>query len=104
MSSGEIARERTLLEGSNELKNGNLLTLPVGDGQILYVEPVYSERKGQDSAFPKLLRVLVSYKGQVGYAPTIAEALSQVGIDASAATDIKEVDGSVKTQWRGWQG
>ncbi|WP_282939945.1 UPF0182 family protein [Corynebacterium auriscanis] len=96
MSSGEIARERTLLEGSNELKNGNLLTLPVGNGQILYVEPVYSERKGQDSAFPKLLRVLVSYKGQVGYAPTIAEALSQVGIDASAATDIKEVDGSVK--------
>ena len=95
MSSDEIARERTLLEGSNELTNGNLLTLPVGDGQILYVEPVYSQRKDQDSAFPKLLRVLVFYNGQVGYAPTIAEALNQVGIDSSEVTDIAEVDGSV---------
>ncbi len=30
-----------------------------------------SQRKDQESAFPKLLRVLVSYKGRVGYAPTI---------------------------------
>lgn len=95
MSSDEIARERSLLQGSNKLTNGNLLTLPVGDGQILYVEPVYSQRQGQESAFPKLLRVLVSYNGQVGYAPTIAEALDQVGIDPSAATDLQEVDGSV---------
>ena len=95
MSSDEIARERTLLKGTNDLTNGNLLTLPVGDGQILYVEPVYSQRSGQDSAFPKLLRVLVSYNGQVGYAPTIAEALSQVGINTSSTTDIREIDGSV---------
>lgn len=95
MSSDEIARERTLLKGTNDLTNGNLLTLPVGDGQILYVEPVYSQRSGQDSAFPKLLRVLVSYNGQVGYAPTIAEALSQVGINTSSTTDIQEIDGSV---------
>ena len=95
MSSDEIARERTLLKGTNDLTNGNLLTLPVGDGQILYVEPVYSQRSGQDSAFPKLLRVLVSYNGQVGYAPTIAEALDQVGIKTSSTTDIQEIDGSV---------
>ena len=95
MSSDEIARERSLLEGTNLLTNGNLLTLPVGDGQILYVEPVYSQRKGQESAFPKLLRVLVSYNGQVGYAPTIAEALDQVGIDPQNATDLEEIDGSV---------
>ena len=95
MSSDEIARERSLLQGSNKLTNGNLLTLPVGDGQILYVEPVYSQRQGQESAFPKLLRVLVSYNGQVGYAPTIAEALDQVGIDPSAATDLQEADGNV---------
>lgn len=92
MSSDEIARERTLLQGTNELTNGNLLTLPVGDGQILYVEPVYSRRSGQESAFPKLLRVLVSYNGQVGYAPTIAEALSQVGIDPASAADLEEAD------------
>lgn len=101
MSSDEIARERSLLEGTNLLTNGNLLTLPVGDGQILYVEPVYSQRKGQESAFPKLLRVLVSYNGQVGYAPTIAEALQQVGIDPSNATDLQEVDGSVVNPGKG---
>ncbi|RRQ14619.1 UPF0182 family protein [Corynebacterium bovis] len=99
MSSDETARERTLLEGSNKLTNGNLLTLPVGDGQILYVEPVYSQRKDQDSAFPKLLRVLVSYNGQVGYAPTITEALSQVGIstDVSTAADDKPSAGGAAT-------
>ena len=88
MSSDQVARDRTLWEGSNTLKNGNLLTLPVGDGEILYVEPIYSQRKDQASAFPKLLRVLVFYKDRVGYAPTVSQALSQVGIDAKEAQDI----------------
>lgn len=88
MSSDQVARDRTLWEGTNELHNGNLLTLPVGGGEILYAEPIYSQRKNQESAFPKLLRVLVSYKGRVGYAPTISEALAQVGIDPRAAQDI----------------
>jgi uncharacterized membrane protein (UPF0182 family) len=93
MSSDEIAQERTLLQGSNTLTNGNLLTLPVGDGQLLYVEPVYSQRADQESAFPKLLRVLVSYNGQVGYAPTVSEALEQVGVDPDAATEVSESGG-----------
>lgn len=93
MSSDQVARDRTLWEGSNDLKNGNLLALPVGGGEILYLEPIYSQRKGQESAFPKLLRVLVSYKGRVGYAPTIGEALEQVGIDPKAAQDITEIEG-----------
>src|SRR5699024_11498524 len=54
-----------------------LLALPVGGGEILYLEPIYSQRKDQESAFPKLLRVLVSYKGRVGYAPTVDAALEQ---------------------------
>ncbi|AKK02569.1 UPF0182 family protein [Corynebacterium epidermidicanis] len=90
MSSDQIARDRALWEQTNKLSNGNLLTLPVGDGEILYVEPIYTQRKDQKSAFPKLLRVLVSYDGKVGYAPTIAEALSQVGIDPRAANDLKD--------------
>ena len=89
MSSDQVARDRTLWEGTNDLQNGNLLALPVGGGEILYVEPVYSQRKDQASAFPKLLRVLVFYRGQVGYAPTISQALSQVGIDSAAAQDIE---------------
>ncbi len=93
MSSDQVARDRTLWEGSNDLTNGNLLALPVGDGEILCLEPIYSQRKDQESAFPKLLRVLVSYKGRVGYAPTIGEALDQVGIDPKAAQDITEIDG-----------
>ncbi|AKK10556.1 UPF0182 family protein [Corynebacterium uterequi] len=88
MSSDQVARDRTLWEGTNTLQNGNLLTLPVGGGEILYVEPIYSQRSNQDSAFPKLLRMLVSYKGRVGYAPTIGEALEQVGISAEAAQQV----------------
>ena len=97
MSSDQVARDRTLWEGSNTLKNGNLLTLPVANGEILYVEPIYSQRKDQESAFPKLLRVLVFYKGRVGYAPTVSQALSQVGIDAKEAQDISIVDADGNT-------
>ena len=93
MSSDQVARDRTLWEGTNDLHNGNLLALPVGGGEILYLEPIYSQRKDQASAFPKLLRMLVSYKGRVGYAPTIGDALEQVGIDAKSAQDIEEIEG-----------
>ena len=92
MSSDQVARDRTLWEGTNDLKNGNLLTLPVGGGEILYVEPIYSQRKDQASAFPKLLRVLVFYRGQVGYAPTVSQALKQVGIHSDAAQEVEVVD------------
>lgn len=96
MSSDQVARDRSLWEGTNELENGNLLALTVGNGKdgsgsVLYLEPIYSKRKDQESAFPKLLRVLVSYQGSVGYAPTISEALSQVGIDPKSAQDIDQV-------------
>jgi len=62
--------------------------LPIADGGILYVEPMYTERKTtspNSSTFPQLSRVLVSYREpppsnsvRVGYAPTLAEALDQV--------------------------
>lgn len=97
MSSDQVARDRSLWVGTNDLDNGNLLALPVGNGEILYLEPIYSKRKDQASAFPKLLRILVSYKGRVGYAPTISEALDQVGIDPGAAQDISVVDGDGST-------
>src|SRR5699024_1335915 len=48
---------------------------------VLYVEPIYTQRKDQDSAYPRLLRVMVSYDRAVGYAPTLYEALRQVGIE-----------------------
>ena len=92
ISSDQVSRDQTLWNATADLTYGNLLTLPVGESEILYVEPIYSKRKGQESAFPKLLRVLVSYQGQVGYAPTVSEALAQVGIDPRAAQDIEEAE------------
>lgn len=88
ISDPRVAKEVTLLEKSNEIHYGNLLTLPIADGGILYVEPMYTERKAtgsNSSTFPQLSRVLVSYRGappnnniRVGYAPTLAQALDQV--------------------------
>ncbi|MCV7153272.1 UPF0182 family protein [Mycolicibacterium pyrenivorans] len=87
ISDTRVASERTLLERSNRIHYGNLLTLPIGDGGVLYVEPLYTERistNPNSSTFPQLSRVLVSFREpgagglRVGYAPTVAEALDQV--------------------------
>lgn len=88
ISDTRVASERTLLERSNRIHFGNLLTLPIADGGVLYVEPLYTERIStapNSSTFPQLSRVLVSVREpragggvRVGYAPTLAEALDQV--------------------------
>src|SRR3954452_9608468 len=67
---------------------GNLLTLPIGENGLLYVEPLYVQGRGQNS-FPLLQKVLVNYGDRVGYANTLAQALDQVfGAGAgSSATD-----------------
>ena len=88
ISDTRVASERTLLERSNRIQFGNLLTLPIADGGVLYVEPLYTERIStapNSSTFPQLSRVLVSVREpragggvRVGYAPTLAEALDQV--------------------------
>ncbi|WP_338892953.1 UPF0182 family protein [Rhodococcus sovatensis] len=85
-SDARVASDRTLLEQSNELQYGNLLTLPIADGGILYVEPLYTSRKNAStSTFPQLTKVLVSYREpgseggvRVGYAARLSEALDQV--------------------------
>ncbi|MGW5379448.1 UPF0182 family protein [Nocardia sp. NPDC003999] len=87
ISDTRVASERTLLERSNRIQYGNLLTLPIADGGVLYAEPLFTERIStaqNASTFPQLARVLVSYRDPgtggvlVGYAPTLAEALEQV--------------------------
>ncbi|MBL1080069.1 UPF0182 family protein [Nocardia sp. 2] len=87
ISDTRVASERTLLERSNRIQYGNLLTLPIAAGGVLYVEPLFTERISTTpnaSTFPQLARVLVSYREpgtggvRVGYAPTLAEALTQV--------------------------
>ncbi|MFD4367511.1 UPF0182 family protein [Rhodococcus sp. NPDC058521] len=87
ISDTRVASERTLLERSNRIQYGNLLTLPIADGGVLYVEPLYTERISNThdgSTFPQLSRVLVSFREpgsggvRIGYGPTLAEALDQV--------------------------
>jgi uncharacterized protein len=74
---------------------GNLLTLPIGDNGLLYVEPLYVEGTGENS-FPLLQKVLVNYGDRVGYADTLAQALDQVfGAGAGeAAVDSDEAPAS----------
>ncbi len=91
-SNSTVASELSLLRQSNRIQFGNLLTLPIANGGILYVEPLYTQRNSAN-AFPQLARVLVSFSDtngiRVGYAPTLAEALSQVfgAGTASVATE-----------------
>jgi uncharacterized protein len=73
-----IARDLNLFRGSDSQPVfGNLLTLPIGEDGLLYVEPLYVEGTG-DTSFPLLRKVLVNYSGRVGYADTLGEALDEV--------------------------
>ena len=74
--------------GSSEVRLGNLLTLPLGDG-LLYVQPAYVQSKDSASSYPLLRKVLVSFGGRIGYADTLDEALNQVfqGESGAAAGD-----------------
>ncbi|WP_249933000.1 UPF0182 family protein [Blastococcus sp. CCUG 61487] len=74
----DIRRDLTLFDSENsDAVLGNLLTLPIGDAGLLYVQPLYVESTAE-SGFPLLQRVLVNFGGQIGYANTLAEALNQV--------------------------
>ncbi|MGY2065163.1 UPF0182 family membrane protein [Blastococcus sp. SYSU DS0619] len=101
----EVARDLNLFRSADSTPVfGNLLTLPIGDGGLLYVEPLYVEGTGENS-FPLLRKVLVNYGDRVGYADTLAEALDQVfgagagesatdnddtGADGDASADLPE--------------
>ncbi|MDQ3151441.1 MAG: UPF0182 family protein [Actinomycetota bacterium] len=87
-SSAEVSQELNLLRQSQtDVRLGNLLTLPVAGGGLLYVEPVYVERSATETSFPQLNRVLVFYGDRLGYKPTLAQALDEVlpGAGAVAA-------------------
>ncbi|HWU47524.1 MAG TPA: UPF0182 family protein [Humibacter sp.] len=62
-----------LRQGSTDVINGNLLTLPVGGG-LLYVEPVYIRSKGTTS-YPLLQKVLVAFGDNIAFEDTLDGAL-----------------------------
>ncbi|WP_460700694.1 UPF0182 family protein [Nocardia thraciensis] len=87
----QVSSDRTVLTGgnTNKIKYGNLLTLPIGDGGILYVEPWYLERAAGPNAasFPQLVKVLASSGDKIGYEATLGDALNDLqGGLGSAAT------------------
>jgi uncharacterized membrane protein (UPF0182 family) len=57
-----------------DVKNGNLLTLPVGNG-LLYVQPVYIRRQAAEGTYPVLQFVAASFGKDVGFGQTLDEAL-----------------------------
>jgi uncharacterized membrane protein (UPF0182 family) len=62
---------------NSEVIDGNLLTLPVGDG-LLYVQPLYTQRQSGQGRYPVLRYVLVSFGKEVGFGPTLTAALNDV--------------------------
>ena len=67
-------------DNQNRIRWGNLLTLPVGQGGLLYVAPVYASPGASDAAssYPRLIRVAMMYNDKVGYGPTVSAALDGV--------------------------
>lgn len=96
-----VSTELNLLRtGASSVINGNLLTLPVGDG-ILYVQPVYVQSSG-DAAYPSLRRVLVGFGENVGFAPTLDEALNELfggssGAETAADAGVNEAEAAEAT-------
>jgi uncharacterized membrane protein (UPF0182 family) len=92
----EVSEQLNILQrNQTTIEYGNLLTLPVAGG-LLYVEPVYIERANQESSYPQLARVLVSYNGKVGYDANLAKALDEV-FGAGAGADVSVTPGGAGT-------
>ena len=66
-------------DNQNRIRWGNLLTLPVAQGGLLYVEPVYASPGASDAAssYPRLIRVAMMYNDKIGYGPTVRDALDR---------------------------
>lgn len=75
-------------DNQNRIKWGNLLTLPVGQGGLLYVEPVYASPGASDAAssYPRLIRVAMMYNDKIGYGPTVGDALTGLFGPGAGAT------------------
>jgi uncharacterized protein len=75
-------------DNQNRIRWGNLLTLPVGNGGLLYVAPVYASPGASDAAssYPRLIRVAMMYNDKVGYGPTVRDALDEIFGPGAGAT------------------
>ena len=73
----EISKDITLWnqQGSNVIMR-RMVVLPLDDGTILYVQPIYLQSTA--GSMPELKQVVVATATAIGYAPTFREALAQV--------------------------
>jgi len=80
-----VSQELNILKrGNSTVKQGNLLTLPVGGG-FLYVQPVYVQSTSSGS-YPLLQKVLVAFGDKIAFEDTLDEALNSLfGGDSGAA-------------------
>ena len=103
-------------QNGSKVIEGNLITLPVG-GALVYEEPIYIQAAGttggsSSGSYPVLKRVAVSFDGNVGFAPTLAAALSQVipglsagpGSSGSSGSGSGSGTGSASVTVRGYLG
>ena len=85
LSTDEEVRQELLSFTQGDAKPifGNLLTLPIGDS-FMYAQPLYT-RRDDESAYPILRFVLVSYQGRVGIGETLRDAIAD-SLDGTSST------------------
>ncbi|HET6420729.1 MAG TPA: UPF0182 family protein [Geobacteraceae bacterium] len=73
----EISKDITLWnqQGSNVIMR-RMVVLPLDDGTILYIQPIYLQSTA--GSMPELKQVVVATATAIGYAPTFREALAQI--------------------------
>lgn len=87
-----------------KVQYGNLLTLPVGGG-LLYVQPVYTSKRGGEGTYPVLRYVLASFGNDVGIGKTLDAALDDVlGIDVTSGGSTGSGNGSTEQKPGGSSG
>ena len=69
----------------SQVKIGNLLTLPVGDG-LLYVEPIYVQGQEGSSSYPLQRLVVVAFGNDLAWSDTLDGALDELFGGDSGAT------------------
>ncbi|WP_141921748.1 UPF0182 family membrane protein [Haloactinospora alba] len=78
----------------SQMIKGNLLTLPFAGG-LLYVEPLYVQAEGAESAYPLLQQVMVGFGEEVAIGGNLQEALNNLfaGDDGEGPLDEGQQDG-----------
>jgi uncharacterized membrane protein (UPF0182 family) len=88
-----ISQNLTLLSGAgSSIIDGNLLTLPIGNS-FLYVEPLYVQGTAGAGTYPVLQRVLVVYGDQIGFEPTLQQALTDLEPDHTTGESLPPTSG-----------